>query len=367
MTLLESKNPNRHPVDVLRVRYWFQGVLKALDCQTAYQLEKLLEPEHFRRQHQRTVYPSKWNRYGAGENTPQIRLVRKVDGHAAGSARELNHPLWAILKTMGRKTVSMADWIGRLDPGVQSIMLQARHDCFGAPRELAPFNRRQGNRLLRRGDLDALAALVLYWIEADRQDNAEQMREVAGMIYHLLLIVGLDFHKRNLGAELLLLFTARIFDLTPWAGGHFGVDAKSFDISLLILHHMTHPADDPVRTPRWRERVGRMLKLLAGNKGFDVMFAMRPFCLPAWEAGPPTLSEWASWETDRRYWAWGWDCIFKGVQGKFPPDEAEVPGRYLYRERVRASSLSLPLRRDTASFLGTCAIFEYGQWPPAQY
>ncbi len=184
------------------------------------------------------------------------------------------------------------------------------------------------------------------------------------MIYHLLLIVGLDFHKRNLAAELLLLFTARILDLTPWAGGHFGVDAKSFRISLLVLHHIAHPANDPVKTPRWRERVGLMLKLLAGNKGFDVMFAMRPFCLPAWEAGPPTLSEWASWETDRRYWAWGWDCIFKGVQGKFPPSPAEVSGRYFHRERNRANNISLSAKNYTASLTGQCAILEYGQWPP---
>jgi len=48
--LPEPKNPNRHPADVLRVKYWFHGVSKALNCSAAYQLEKLFEPEHFRRQ-----------------------------------------------------------------------------------------------------------------------------------------------------------------------------------------------------------------------------------------------------------------------------------------------------------------------------
>jgi len=323
-----------------------------------------LEPEHFRRQHQRTVYPSKWSRYAAGENTPQIRLVRKVDIHAPGSARELNHPLWAILKSMGKRMGSIADWIGRLDPAVQSVMLQPRHDCFGAPRELAPFSRRQGRKLLRRGDLDALAALVLYWIEADRQDDAEAMEEVASMIYSLLLIVGLDLQKRGLGAELLLLFTAMIFDVTPWMNGYFAVDEKSFDLSVLVLHHCTHPADDPVKTPRWRERVRRMLSLLSGKTGFDMMFAMQPFCLPAWDAGPPTRSDWAFWESERRHWAWGWDCIFNGKPGKFPPAETYLPGMGRYRDRVRPAGAFLAAKRQATPSSDKCAIFEYGQWPP---
>lgn len=364
MSLLESNNPNRHPVDVLRVRYWYQGVMKSLDCQKPYQVEKHLEPERFKRQNQRTAYPNKWGRYASGEHTPQVRQVRKVESHVPGSARDLNHPLWAILKVMGSKPVSAADWMGRLDPAVQSCVLQPQHDCFGAPRALAPFNRRQGQKLLRRGDLDALAALVLYWNEADRRDDGDVLEELGGMIYHLLLIVGLDFLKRKLSAELLTLFTAKVFDETPWMNGRFAVDAKTFDISILILHHSTHPADDPGKTPQWRKRVRRMLELLSGKKGFDMMHALRPFYLPIWEAMPPTRSDWAYWEDSRRHWAWGWDCILRGQVGKFPPDEAFVPGRGLHRHRRRPPLTQPRELRPPLELSEEGAIFEYGQWPP---
>ena len=88
----------RHAVDVFRVRYWYTGVMRELKFDTAYQAERQIEPEHFHVQDLRTVYPGKWRRYAVGENTPQKKLVMAVDLLAKGSAYELIHPLWFILK-----------------------------------------------------------------------------------------------------------------------------------------------------------------------------------------------------------------------------------------------------------------------------
>ncbi|MFC3626897.1 hypothetical protein ACFOKJ_12275 [Vogesella amnigena] len=362
MILLVSKNQNRDPVDVMRVRYWYQGIMTTLDCQNPYQVEKLLEPERFKRKHQRTEYPNKWGSYVAGEHTPQIRHVRKVEIKVPGSARELNHPLWAILKMkMEGKEVSSIEWMGRLDPTVQTCVLQPQHDCFGAPRMLAPFSSRQGQKLLRRGDLDALAALVLYWGEADHQEDSEALEELGRMIYKLLLIVGLEFYRRNLSAELLVLFKASILDATPWVDGYFAVDAQTFEISILLLHHLSYPADYPGKTPQWRKQVGRMLLFLSGRFGDDIKFAMRPFCQPAWEAGPPTRDDWAWWEQSRRFWAWGWHCLLNRTEGKFPPYEDCVLGICTHSLRNR------PLRRRLGQYQmltlpDECVIEKYGEW-----
>lgn len=80
------------------VRYWYTGVMRELKLDTAYQAERQIEPEHFHVQDLRTVYPGKWRRYAVGENTPQKKPVRAVDLLAKGSAYELIHPLWLILK-----------------------------------------------------------------------------------------------------------------------------------------------------------------------------------------------------------------------------------------------------------------------------
>lgn len=364
MSTFKSANPARQPVDVLRVRYWYQGIIKALGCSNAYQIEKRLEPERFKRQNQRTAYPNKWGRYAIGEHTPQARHVRNVDAQVPGSAQELNHPLWAILKVIENKQVSTIEWMSRLDPAVQACVLQPRHDCFGAPRVLAPFNLRQGRKLQRRGNLDALAALVLYWSEADRQGNPEALEEIGHMIFHMLLIVGQDFRKRGLGAELFALFADKIFHRTPWMDGLFAVDARFFDLCVHVLHGSAYTADDPGQTPEWRKHVRRMLVLLSGIAGFDLKFALQPFCLPQWDAGPPPHGDWARWEETRRFWAWGWHHIRHRVQGKFPPEEAFIQSKTSWRDRVRPALMPPQEIQARLKLTAPGLIYLYGQWPP---
>lgn len=336
MNPLAFKNQKRHPIDTFRVRYWYQGIAKALDCQeSSYQVEKRLERERFTRKNGRTSYPGKWSRYAQGMHTPQVRYVRSFESQVPGSARELNHPLWAILKRADSKSINATDWMTRLDPSVQMCVFRSQHDCFGAPRALEPFGDRQGQKLLRRGDLDALAALVLYWHEAARKGEADAQETVAALIYQMLLIIGLEFHKRKLNTELLQLFTATIFNTTPWLNGRFAVDSFTFEISILILHRWAHSSDDPAKTPRWRKLAGEMVHLLKGKKGWGVMFAMKPFFIPCWDCGPPRYCDWAEWEGYRRRWAWGWACLQNDRLGKFPPKEVF----YIRPEPVRIQAV----------------------------
>lgn len=365
MSSLDTGDIKRDPVDVLRVRYWCAGVMKALECGSAYQVELRLEPGHFRRENGHTIYPNKWGRYARGEHKPRVAQVRKVEEQAPGSARELNHPLWAILQVMDKKSLAMAEWMNRLDPAVQACVLTLKHDCFGAPRVLAPFSTRQGQKLLRRGDLDALAALILYWIDARRRGSLDEQEELGGMIYRLLLIVGLDFYKRRLCTEFFTLFRTRILDRTPWKIGSFAVDTSTFETSLFILNRLAHSSDDPGKTPQWRKRVRKMLELLSGKTGFDLLFAMQPFCLPSWDAGPPTRDDWAYWEDHRRHWAWGWDCVLRGKIGKFPPDEARVPGWRYPRRRADTICSRQPPSLSGDECKKEAVIFQYGEWPPS--
>ncbi|NWD56708.1 hypothetical protein HX878_18385 [Pseudomonas veronii] len=59
----------RDQADVLRVRYWYEGLRHRTGLATAYKLEQHFEPESFRKQDGITSNRCKWQRYAAGRHT----------------------------------------------------------------------------------------------------------------------------------------------------------------------------------------------------------------------------------------------------------------------------------------------------------
>lgn len=319
----------RHAVDIFRVRYWYTGVMQELKFDTAYQAERQIEPEHFHVQDLRTVYPGKWRRYAVGENTPQKKLVMTVDLQAKGSAHELNHPLWLILKRLSSEKFKASSYIRLLNPAIQSIVMRPGTDRLGAPLVWIPYANFKANVLLRRGTLDALAMLVLYWHRAKMQVDREQTEAVATSIYHMLLLIGWDIRNRQLHSELFSIFKAEIFDKTGWKDGLFATDSKTFELSICLLHHGAEadPGKKALNTTVWKKENQRIQALLTGKYGFDLLFAMKPFCVPTWQFGPPSQHNLNHWEVTRGYWAWGWNCLLNGRQGTFPDRDVIISDR----------------------------------------
>lgn len=102
--------------------------------------------------------------------------------------------------------------------------------------------------------------------------------------------------------------------------------------------------------------------------GFDMKFALEPFCLPTWDLGPPTRLNWTAWEQRRRYWAWGWHCILHREIGKFPPIEADVPYSGPRDNQTCQGGEWLLIKERFQKYNQINAVvFEYGQWPPTEY
>lgn len=316
----------RHAVETFRVRYWYTGVMRELKFDTAYQAERQIEPEHFHIQDLRTVYPGKWRRYAVGENTPQKKLVMTVDLQANGSAYELNHPLWLILKKLNSEKFKAASYIRLLNPAIQSIVMRPQTDRLGAPLTWIPYANFKANVLLRRGTLDALSMLVLYWHRAKMQDDREQTEAVATSIYHMLLLIGWDVRNRQLHRELFSIFKAEIFDKTDWKNGLFAIDDRLFELSICLLHHAAEADPDKraLNSAVWKKENKRIQALLAGKYGFDILFAMQPFCVPTWQFGPPSQHNLNHWAVTRGYWAWGWNCLLNGQNGIFPDGDVRI-------------------------------------------
>ncbi|WEE23924.1 hypothetical protein [Aeromonas caviae] len=142
----------------------------------------------------------------------------------------------------------------------------------------------------------------------------------------MLLIIGWDIRNRQLHRELFSIFKAEIFDKTGWKDGLFATDSKTFELSICLLHHgaESDPGKKALNTAVWKKENQRIQALLAGKMGFDILFAMKPFCVPTWQFGPPSRSHLDHWAVIRGYWAWGWRCLLNGHKETIPDRDVRI-------------------------------------------
>jgi len=177
----------RHLAEVLRVRYWYQGVKQRTRCKNAYQLERRFEPLTKVAPDTRTPFRNKWIRYQAGKHTPHARLIDLVEAKQFGTAAEFNLPLWQVLQLPGHDPQTVDDWFMELDPQVQSSIYKQPHEGVSAIRLRLAYKPALGRKLVKLGNLDALAALLLYWREESVCDQPIHLCQIAEDIYRLLL------------------------------------------------------------------------------------------------------------------------------------------------------------------------------------
>jgi hypothetical protein len=223
---------NHRLINVIRVRFWYAGVKQKTGLTTTYQLERHFEPLTKTAIDKRTPFRNKWSKYQAGKHTPGAVLVSLVDAKIPGSARELNHPLWEVLR-LGERVLPKIDvWMEKLEPRVQAVVYHPPQDGMNALKLRKPYTSMLSNKLVKLGNLDALTALLLYWLESKQLGQHDNNRFQACSIYQLLLMMGMDFCDRNIAEELFVLFLASIFTQTDWGDRRLGcmiIDAGNGD------------------------------------------------------------------------------------------------------------------------------------------
>lgn len=310
---------NRDLVDVLRVRYWYEGVKQQMNCSTAYQLERLFEPLEAPSVDARTPFRNKWIRYEAGKNTPRPNLVDLVEKRAHGASKELNHPLWEVLR-LGERVGRLDAWIEKLDPRVQTALYRKSQDSLAAPNWQSVFSMSLGRRLVKLGNIDALTALLLLWLDAQRSDRFEDMRQLAGLLYQLLLMLGMEFDRRNMAEEVFLMFRATVFDCTDWEAGYFAVDETLYMRGVHLLYCQLHKVQDLNPFTSWFARCKAMQTLLSGKRGLDVPFGLQILLLPDWREDPPTTKQWELWRNHYMHWLWGWTHLNRNTTARILND-----------------------------------------------
>jgi hypothetical protein len=197
-------------LDGTRTLYWYSGLREAQGVTSAYAMEKIFEPDSFGRPKSSLQYRHKWQRYAHGKHTPRRRIIEMADAIVSGSAAEIEHPLWTLLRT---------DMRG-LDCGSTSLRLltsdlqQTVFDLSRVPHRVFA-RRRLTARLLDRieqlAGLDALAALLILFWEAIGNSRQADACDICKRIFRMLLILGQVFRERTVMRPMFELFSQRIF------------------------------------------------------------------------------------------------------------------------------------------------------------
>ncbi|HEJ3687094.1 hypothetical protein [Pseudomonas aeruginosa] len=326
---LPAKNlaSGRDAADILRVRFWYEGVRQRAGMDSAYELEQLFEPESFRRRPKdgKPCHRCKWQRYREGRHTPQNRLAERVNAQLPGAIQELRHPLWDVLKLKPNRSALSEAILQRLMPDVLAVL----YEPVGGTQvywQRAPVARTLIARLERIASLDALAALVWLLFEALAQDHRERANNLVRGIYAVLLMLGIWWQERQLADSMMALFAERILPLAAPQYLRFNMSSQdlvkaSAGLNLVVYNtDVSQHSDLP-----WQQRVRIMRNLLSGHFGLDVASAFSPvYALASCESqeAPPAVIE--QLRLDEQLRAWGWNCILAGRDEAFPPSNISL-------------------------------------------
>ena len=222
----------RDPIDVLRTRFWYEGLCIRLGVTSAYALEQRIEPEAFKRNDDNVaIHRNKWWRYRCGMHTPSPSTCAQADRIVPGSTAELNHVLWRVLRKE-HPTMETAHLLRQLAPELQVIVFEG-HDKFRVQGGL-----RLLGKLETRASLDVLACLTILLRANYEAGRSERVWEFAQRIFRVLLILACKIDERRIADELFELYRIRIFSLAKWGGQKFILDDYSYLIHAQILLYL---------------------------------------------------------------------------------------------------------------------------------
>jgi hypothetical protein len=307
---------SRDPVDVLRTKFWYEGLCIRLGVTTAYAVERRIEPDAFKRNDDNiSIHRNKWWRYRCGLHTPNASTCAQADRIATGSSADLNHVLWRALRHES-PVPKAGDLLRQLAPELQIIIFE-RNDYFridGGDRFLG--------MLEHRASMDVLACLTILLRLNYEDGRHERVWDFAQRIFRMLLILEKIFDERQIAQELFDVYRERIFSLVRWEGKRFLVDEYNFSENAGILYHFAqNTSHTKGRRLDWRERIKFMRRILDGDFGFDLKFLLCPPIGPDLDLGPPPQEKISRWQQDLRVRDWSLENVLSGGTKRFPPTE----------------------------------------------
>lgn len=173
--------PPRTRLEKLRDDVWITGVKLQSGLKTGYALEKAIEPHKIKRAKGHINRPRKWDNYingtqGPGKIKGKPSSVDLAETAFPGTARWHNHPIWQALDDRPMDQYQCETQIKKLDHLVTEILYE---DAPGLPGQkiLSPFESHVAEWLMRLGNLDGLAAILLLVRYAEAISSGELRKD----------------------------------------------------------------------------------------------------------------------------------------------------------------------------------------------
>lgn len=236
-------------VDTIRTVCWFRIVENRLGLQKARQIQRAVGAAGIGRGVAGDVIKNnKFLDYSKGKHVPHQAVVEQIELMVPRSERELNHPLWMVLRTVGSVRKKIDLWMRQLDPDIQRIAISPANQVS------AGINRHVLGSFERRAGMDSLAALTMLWRLGYEEGNAEWVWLYAKSIFRVLLLMGAHFERRGVAVDIFQLFVDRVFSLSVYQGKRLALENYDYLTHFQLLELLV----DEVKARFQEQRVRKM-------------------------------------------------------------------------------------------------------------
>ncbi|OMQ32278.1 hypothetical protein [Pseudomonas putida] len=318
----EKKATRRNPIETLRVRYWYEGLKARTFLSSAYALEQHFERESFQRNSNGTIrhYRSKWSGYEKDLNTPKSKTLRRVEHLAPGSTRELEHPLWEIMRSVDHKNIDADAYMRTLSVDVQAVVFSSGFSGLSAYSKRESVTQRLLDKLEKRVSLDCVACLICLVLEATEQKRIVTAVKVALTLHNVLLMIGVELQARHIALPFLDWVIEHILPLGTLPHLKVWMISSDYVHASAHLNAMVYQNEDRRgKSLSWPQRAKVMQKLIHGKMGMDVEYAMKPQFELKSDLKDFSTELVKDFERGSALRTWGWKCILEGRSEHFPP------------------------------------------------
>lgn len=272
-----SRSTLRRCIDQQRVQLWFQWIHQLSNGATYYALEKQLIGDGFGRNVEGVLsHRHRMARYAQGKHVPRSDLVERAELKFPKSKALLEHVYWEILDPEQDLTVHRSRWLAGLGAEVQRVLYRSRPMAS----EIMVRREKTSRRLLRRleslGSFEALAATALLLREAQAEGDQALAYSCAQSFWAVLLLIGSTLPFINLLSSMAALAGDALLDQVHHQGERVAIKSAPIYLYEHILRSQCLVWEDMGRlAPDWKSWVRERLKLMRGNYGFDLLFALR--------------------------------------------------------------------------------------------
>lgn len=212
-------------VDLIRTVGWFRTVGNHLGTHKPREIQRAVALATTRRGVAGDLIKNgKFMEYSRGTHVPRAAVVDQVELMVPRSRRELEHPLWLVLRADEPVRKQISTWLRQLDPEIQRIVISPINQLS------ASTSRHTLGALERRASMDSLAALTMLLRLGYEEGNSEWVWLYAHAIFRTLLMMWPYFQRRTIAAGVFQLYAERIFCLAVFQGKRMALERYDYQL-----------------------------------------------------------------------------------------------------------------------------------------